>query len=131
MIGGVPLLVLRLPAWPRAVGEVRASVCAFAAENGVTGALLDDIALAVTEAAANVVRHAYPEGVEGPLSVLADFEEGALEVVVRDEGAGFQVKPSAGLGAGLRLIAACTATFGIGYGEDGAEVWMRFLPNAA
>lgn len=126
-VGRVPLLALRLPAAPVSVPRIRRDVCAFAAAQGAGGILLDDLALAVTEAAANVVRHAYPGREDGVVEVVADVEDGTLEVVVSDEGSGFRPGRSEGLGAGLSLIAGCTASFGIESGTDGAELWMRFL----
>lgn len=125
----VPLLALQLPAVATSAGLIRAEVCGFARAHGATGALVDDIALAVTEAAANVVRHAYPGRDGGTISVAADIEDGTLEVVVADEGDGFGAAvPADGLGAGLRLIAASAASFGIAAREPhGVEVWMRFL----
>ena len=46
---------------------------------------LADVKLAVTEACTNVVVHAYPDG-DGPMSVTAGLTDGALTVVVSDEG---------------------------------------------
>lgn len=125
----VPLLALRLPAVATSPGRIRAELCAFARANGATGALVDDVALAVTEAAANVVRHAYPDRDDGMIFVAADCEDGTLEVVISDDGAGFGgAEPAEGLGAGLRLIAASAASFGIAARDpSGVEVWMRFL----
>lgn len=134
VIGIVPLLAVDHPAVPHRVGRIRAEVCDFAIAHGASGALVDDIALAVTEAAANVVRHAYPEGDDGLIHVVADVEDGIFEIVVSDDGTGFRPGRStagAGLGAGLSLIAGCAASFGIESGEDGVEVWMRFfLPRS-
>lgn len=124
----IPLLALRMPAVATSARLIRGEVCGFARAHGATGALLDDVALAVTEAAANVIRHAYPDDPAGEIEVAADVEEGTLEVVVSDEGEGFRHDPAEGLGAGLRLIASCAASFGIAAREPhGVEIWMRFL----
>ncbi len=49
-----------------------------------------DLRLAVTEAAANACRHAYPDGVVGEVIVHFDLrDDGRLEVIVEDDGPGF------------------------------------------
>lgn len=89
---------------------------------------LSDIRLAVTEACANVVVHAYPDGHEGPMEVLASIDEQELIVVVRDWGGGIRPRPdSPGLGLGLSLIAALTDNVQLGHDdEDHTEVRMTF-----
>ena len=49
-----------------------------------------DIALAVTEACANVVRHAYPDG-DGEVEVEAALLDGDLVVCVSDAGWGSNI----------------------------------------
>jgi two-component sensor histidine kinase len=86
--------------------------------------MIEDVALAVTEACTNVVRHAYPAG-SGELRVRAWREPHVVVVVVSDDGVGVD-HPSAnkGLGMGRRLIAE------LAHAEtrcqDGTEVEMRF-----
>jgi len=46
-----------------------------------------DLRLAVTEAAANACRHAYPDGIVGEVIVHFDLrDDGRLEVIVEDDG---------------------------------------------
>jgi len=89
---------------------------------------LSDIRLAVTEACANVVVHAYPDGQEGQMAVLATMEEETLTVLVRDWGRGIRPRPdSPGLGLGLSLIAALAESVQLGHGEqERTEVQMTF-----
>jgi serine/threonine-protein kinase RsbW len=89
---------------------------------------LSDIRLAVTEACANVVVHAYPDGQEGPMEVVASKEDETLTVLVRDWGCGIRPRPdSPGLGLGLSLIAALAEAVQLGHGEEQrTEVQMTF-----
>jgi anti-sigma regulatory factor (Ser/Thr protein kinase) len=89
---------------------------------------LSDIRLAVTEACTNVVVHAYPDGEEGPMEVLATLLGDELRVVVRDEGRGIGPRPdSPGLGLGLPLIASLTESVELGRDqEERTEVRMTF-----
>jgi anti-sigma regulatory factor (Ser/Thr protein kinase) len=89
------------------IAAIRHSVLAFAEAHGMTNALQADIALAVSEACANVVMHAYVDAPEpGPLTVAAYHDNSALVVTVTDDGSGMVPRPdSPGLGVGLSLIA--------------------------
>lgn len=89
---------------------------------------LADIRLAVTEACANVVVHAYPDGQAGQMEVVAAMEEETLTVLVRDWGCGIRPRPdSPGLGLGLSLIAALAESVQLGHGEEErTEVQMTF-----
>ncbi len=89
---------------------------------------LSDIRLAVTEACTNVVVHAYPDGEEGPMEMLATLLGEELIVVVRDAGRGIGPRPdSPGLGLGLPLIASLTESVELGRDEEQrTEVRMTF-----
>ena len=89
---------------------------------------LSDIRLAVTEACANVVVHAYPNDQTGPMEVVASMDKDALTVLVRDWGRGIRPRPdSPGLGLGLSLIAALAENVQLGHdGEEHTEVRMTF-----
>jgi serine/threonine-protein kinase RsbW len=126
----VPSTSLDVEAVARSVGDARRRVAAFAAEVGADRDLQARVALAVTEAATNVVMHAYPARASRPLHVAADFEDGGLEVVVADEGEGLRPRRSPGLGAGLGIIAETCDEVVVREREGaGLELWMRFHVN--
>lgn len=90
--------------------------------------LLDDMLIAVGEACANVVIHAYAGTVPGVLDVSGMTDDGHVVIVIRDTGPGIVPRPqSSGLGMGLPLMAALTERMETGLGEDGAhEVRLTF-----
>jgi serine/threonine-protein kinase RsbW len=122
-----PDLVLSLPARAENVAVVRHAFGGVGEALSMSEQLVSDIKLAVTEACTNVVIHAYPDG-EGVMEVRAAVDEGALSVVVRDEGRGVVPRAdSPGLGLGLPLIATLTESLELGTGEDAStEVRMTF-----
>ena len=89
---------------------------------------LSDIRLAVTEACANVVVHAYPNDQTGPMEVVASMDKDALTVLVRDWGRGIRPRPdSPGGGRRLAQIAALAENVQLGHdGEEHTEVRMTF-----
>lgn len=119
---------LALPARAENVAIVRHAFGALGEAYELTEQMLSDLRLAVTEACTNVVLHAYPEDVEGPLEVRASIAEEQLTVVVRDHGRGITPRPdSPGLGLGLPLIASLADTVQLGRDEAGhTEVRMGF-----
>src|SRR5215213_477668 len=75
----VPRVSLDAEAIAGSVSDARRRIVAFAAELGADRDLQARVALAVSEAATNVVVHAYPDAGPRPLQVAADFEEGGLD----------------------------------------------------
>jgi serine/threonine-protein kinase RsbW len=124
----VPCVSFDVEAVARCVGDVRRWLVAFASEMGADRELQARLALAVSEAATNVVMHAYSGRASRPMYVAADFEAGDLEVVVADEGEGLRPRRSPGLGAGLGIIAETCDEFLLREREPvgGVELWMRF-----
>ena len=113
------------------VSRIRHAVLASAEAYGIGPVLCSDIALAVGEACANVVAHAYPgAAAPGPLKVEAYHDDGAFVVVVSDEGTGIEPlveSPGRGLGLGLALIARLAHTLEIApNGHGGAKLRMAF-----
>jgi serine/threonine-protein kinase RsbW len=125
------MLRLSLPAERASVPRARHSVADFARAAGLSEAQLDPVQLAVTEAAANVVLHAYPEG-GGVIHLEAARVGSELWVIVSDEGEGMRSGVSSpGLGQGLRLITQSADAVTIANrSSGGTEVRMRFaLPQ--
>jgi anti-sigma regulatory factor (Ser/Thr protein kinase) len=119
---------IALPARAENIAIVRHAFGALGEAYGVSEQMLSDLRLAVTEACTNVVVHAYPEGVEGPLEVSATVAGEHLTVVVRDRGNGISPRAdSPGLGLGLPLIASLADTVQLGRDDSGhTEVRMGF-----
>jgi serine/threonine-protein kinase RsbW len=119
---------LTLPARAENIAIVRHAFGALGEAFDVDPQTLSDIRLAVTEACTNVVVHAYPDGREGPLEVVASLLDEELTVLVRDEGHGVSPRPdSPGLGLGLPLIASLAESVVLGRDQhERTEVRMTF-----
>ncbi len=116
-------------AQPPAVARIRHDVIDAATSCGAPHSTLPQIRLAVSEAATNVVLHAYRDGYgPGVVHVRVDRVERFLEVSIRDDGVGMSVhSDSPGAGFGLTLMAQasarCTITSRPGRGTN---VLLRF-----
>jgi serine/threonine-protein kinase RsbW len=99
----------RMAARAENLGAVRQWISELCGRVQVEEPLATDVKLAVSEACANVVMHAYAGGEPGELVVEAEPAGDLLRIVVRDEGHGLKPRPdSPGAGLGLPLIAALT-----------------------
>jgi serine/threonine-protein kinase RsbW/stage II sporulation protein AB (anti-sigma F factor) len=118
---------LLLDARAEHVAVMRAVAVAAAHAAGLEDERVEDVRLAVGEASANAVVHAYPDA-PGALSLLVFETQTDLQFVVRDWGPGIRPRPnSPGLGLGLPLIGALADVVEIRDGDDGAtEVRMTF-----
>jgi anti-sigma regulatory factor (Ser/Thr protein kinase) len=93
-----------LPAVPVSVRKAREAVAAIATRLGASPQVVDDARLCVSEAASNVVRHAYRNG-RGDLMLTVASSDTELMVVVRDDGVGLaDFRREGDLGYGLRII---------------------------
>ena len=122
-------LLRRVPAEAGELAGVRSAVLSFAEACGVTKEVQTDVVLAVGEACANVVLHAYVDSAApGWLTVEAYHRDGELVVAVRDEGRGLLPRPdSPGLGLGLSIIGLLSQRLAINEnGARGTEVRMTF-----
>src|SRR3954453_7254591 len=125
-----PEVRLTMPARPEGVAVVRQALAGMADALDFDAAVLADMKMAVSEACTNVVVHAY-EGEPGTLEVELHAGELGLTIVVRDQGAGIQPRPTRAeppaLGLGLPLIAALSDSFELkGSAGQGTEVRMTF-----
>jgi anti-sigma regulatory factor (Ser/Thr protein kinase) len=117
------------PANPEAVPVLRHAAADFAAEHGADRPLRGDIALAVSEAVTNAVKHSGVHAAES-IRLTATVGDRWLEIRVSDRGAGFGAGESDGLGLGLPTIARLSAQLTISQEGLGTELQMRFpLPS--
>jgi serine/threonine-protein kinase RsbW len=113
----------------------RRAAVAWARAQRASDEVLQSIALAVTEAATNVVVHAYRcRDVPGTFTLELDRDADGLRVSVSDDGEGMAPRAdSPGLGLGMPLIASVTDKLEILSSDSGGtQVRMRFgAPVAA
>jgi serine/threonine-protein kinase RsbW/stage II sporulation protein AB (anti-sigma F factor) len=111
---------------------VRSEVTAVARACGFERVKLNDIRLAVSEAATNVVVHAYARS-SGEIHVRAGVERREFVVVVADDGPGMVPRAdSPGLGLGLPMITTVADRVEVVSEGRGCEVHMAFrLPQRA
>jgi anti-anti-sigma factor len=104
----------RVPAVPAEVTALRRQVSEWASVAGLPLSLQDDLQLALSEAAANAVEHAYPQGPGEFEYTVSRTADGGLDVRVRDWGQWRPVPADNGFrGRGLGIIRALAeeATF--------------------
>jgi anti-sigma regulatory factor (Ser/Thr protein kinase) len=121
---------LALPARAENVLVVRQAVAGLGEALGLSPGRIADLKTVVTEAANNVVLHAYGDE-PGPLEVTATPKDDEIEVEIRDYGRGFEPRPNppgeASLGLGLPLIASVSDSFQISGGAGGGtSTTVRF-----
>ncbi|SFT91438.1 anti-anti-sigma factor [Geodermatophilus amargosae] len=127
-----------LRAEPARLRGVRRRVTAWALAAGLTGDSLDDLQLALGEALANAVEHAYAATAgEGRCEYrLERTADGGVDVCVRDEGVWRPAPADKGYrGRGLELISALATDVEVGRTIDegggegaGTTVHFRFVP---
>jgi serine/threonine-protein kinase RsbW len=115
------------PAVADSVPRARDALSRLAESAGATTEQLDAIRLAVSEAATNIVVHAYG-GHPGEIRVEARLASGELWIQVADDGLGMRPNiDSPGLGVGLALISQMADGFAVSKrSSGGTEVQMRF-----
>jgi anti-anti-sigma factor len=98
-------LELDLPAEPGQLRALRRSVHGWARDTGLRAELVDDLLLAVGEAVANAVEHAYPPARPGRVGVRLAVEAGTVSAAVSDQGSWRPPPPDPGFrGRGLQMI---------------------------
>jgi serine/threonine-protein kinase RsbW len=95
--------------------------------------LLADLKLAVTEACGNAVRHAYPDG-GGNVTVSYVVANGALEMVVEDQGAGLSARlaeepttPLPETGMGMSIMRTIVDELDVRVGDGGRGTVVRMV----
>src|SRR3954447_25427321 len=90
-----------LTARPEAVPQARRLIRSYVDDHCANAdAIREDVALAVSEAVGNAVRHAYPDA-PGKVQIRSRMVGDWLEVVVRDWGVGWRASSDPGLGLGI------------------------------
>jgi stage II sporulation protein AB (anti-sigma F factor) len=118
-------LELRLEAVPPSVTEARVAAAQYAER---AGAEPGDVELAVAEAVANAVLHAFPGDQRGTVTLLATHAGDAIDIQVTDDGSGMRPNPDGGgLGLGLALIGRLSESFTVTEpAEGGTSLRMSF-----
>jgi serine/threonine-protein kinase RsbW len=120
-------LELKLPAVSDSVPTARHAAARLAGEVGADEL---DVKIAVTEAVANVVVHAYRNGNVGSMQLEGSIVDGKLLIAVSDQGVGMSPHPdSPGLGFGLPLIGNVTDDLHVEANGHGTRVSMSFVLN--
>ena len=126
-------VVLEVPAKPEFLLLARLAATGVGRSAGASEETIADLKLAVTEAVANAVRHAYPPDAPGRVSVELSAGDGRLEIAVSDDGRGLgdaQLAPRGDepgeSGMGLSIIRAIADELEVGAGADGRGTRVRF-----
>ena len=105
-------LQLHLPADARFLPCTRSAIDGYLADMGTDAEQRADVVLALDEACANVIRHAFPQGTTGAIDVTVELTQHEVVVEVEDRGVGFdpfeaplrEVELEDQSGRGLRII---------------------------
>jgi anti-anti-sigma factor len=122
-------LSLVLPAEPEEVASVRTALRSWAVHWGATVREADDLVHAVSEAASNVVEHAYGAA-SGTIELHAIYDAGFISVTVRDQGC-WRPPRDTGQGRGLQLIRGLVHDVDVVCAERGTEVRMQYVLGRA
>jgi anti-sigma regulatory factor (Ser/Thr protein kinase) len=127
---GTTVLALTLPALPASVRSARAAVEQSVRPLVATERMYDDIRLCVSEAATNVVRHAYERSAGHSFDVEVGVDADELTIAVRDLGRGISGRSNGDEpgGHGLAIIESLASRLRISSESGiGTEISMVFL----
>jgi serine/threonine-protein kinase RsbW len=126
-------VVLELPAKSEYLLLARLAATGVGRSVAASEETIADLKLAVTEAVANAVRHAYPSDEPGRVTIELLATTDRVQVVVSDTGrglAGRDVRPRNDApgegGMGLSIIRAIADEVDLGAGEGGQGTRLRF-----
>jgi anti-sigma regulatory factor (Ser/Thr protein kinase) len=121
---GVPAqLDLELPAHARTLAGLRRVVRRWLHTRGANDKEISELTLAVSEACANAIEHAYPP-TPARLRLRASAMDSEVTVVVSDKGQ-WRPQHDRGRGRGLTIIRASTDALEINSSPTGTEIVMR------
>jgi anti-sigma regulatory factor (Ser/Thr protein kinase) len=116
-------VAMRLPAHPERLAQVRHVLRRWLSQFGASSEDIAAITLACGEACANAIEHAYSPGA-ALFEVEAQFDDGAVIVVVRDSGR-WRDPRGDHRGRGLRIIESSMDGVDIRQTDGGTEIEMR------
>jgi serine phosphatase RsbU (regulator of sigma subunit)/anti-sigma regulatory factor (Ser/Thr protein kinase) len=116
-------LHLRLPAEPKTLAQVRRILRRWLAERGGSDADVAEVTIAVSEACANAIEHAYSPA-PATFELHAWGSDGDITVAVRDEGQ-WRVPRGENRGRGLSIITSAMDDVQVDRLDTGTEVVMR------
>ena len=124
-------LAVTLPAAPASLRTLRRAITAWATAAGLPDAAVDDLQLAVGEAAANAAEHAYPDTPGTFDAALRRMASGEIAVRVRDRGRWRPAPADPGFrGRGLQVVRAIGRDVRVTADDSGTEVVFR-VPDTA
>jgi serine/threonine-protein kinase RsbW len=119
-------LAVHLPGEPASVPRARHLVRDLLSRKHIEPADYPGVLLSVSEACANAVVHAYPDG-SGDVALSASIDGTRLRIAVRDFGVGPDTPPrNRGPGYGMLLIKAHVVDLAVRDCHPGTEVTMMF-----
>ena len=132
MNGADAPVVLHMPAKAEYLVLARLALSGIAHTVELDPEVLADLKLAVTEACANVARHAYED--EGRVTLRLAADESAVRIEIEDEGTGFagvHPEPEPELlpedGMGFAIIRAVVDELQVGSGAGGRGTRLRLM----
>lgn len=129
-VGPSEFVFLDVPAHGEAISGIRHALVGWLGITDFDDDRSADIALAVYEAMANVVEHAYRDmDTTGTLDLRAGYStvERALQVVVVDHGVWQRPAPNPMRGNGIPLMTALCDGVSIGHSDAGTSVLMNWF----
>ncbi len=121
-------LRVRFPATLRALRPMRHSFTQWLARSGIGEAAQSALVVAVNEAVANAIEHAYPPA-GGDVRIDATVHDGVVEVAIGDDGRWRNVSRGNG-GLGLRLMRRLVDDVDVDTGSEGTVVRLRMRAAA-
>ena len=116
-------LDLRVPAQPASLREIRAALRRWLASVGARQEEVHDIVVAVGEATANAVEHAYGAA-GGTVAVHAELQSDDVFIRISDAGR-WRAPRGVGRGRGTLIMETTTDEFRVEQGMDGTDVFLR------
>jgi anti-sigma regulatory factor (Ser/Thr protein kinase) len=117
------VLELEMPAYPKTLARLRQALKRWLQAQGVEREVEIEITIAVSEACANAIEHAYGPS-RGTFTVRAEQRAGCVEVNVRDQGR-WQPPRGEQRGRGLKIIEAAMDDVDVHADNAGTTVTMR------